>query len=212
MQTILIATHNNNKANEIAAIINNRYTLQTLADFRDAPIVKEDKNSFAENAKKKASEIAFWLSQKTLNNMPDYVLADDSGLEVDILNGKPGILSARYASETANENASDAKNNAKLLKKLAVIPEPDRGAQFCCVLALTKVQQMEIKTFEGICRGQISKSETGKGGFGYDPLFIPDGYQKSFAELGSKTKNAISHRAKALYSLADFLLKPQEDK
>ena len=212
MSTIVIATHNNNKANEIAAIINNRYTVQTLADFRDAPIVKEDKNSFAENAKKKASEIAFWLSQKTLNNMPDYVLADDSGLEVDILNGKPGIHSARYASEAANENASDAKNNAKLLKKLAVIPESDRGAQFCCVLALKKVQQMEIKTFEGICRGQISKSETGKGGFGYDPLFIPDGYQKSFAELGSKTKNAISHRAKALSSLADFLLNSQEDK
>jgi XTP/dITP diphosphohydrolase len=212
MSTIVIATHNKNKANEIAAIINNRYTVQTLADFRDAPIVKEDKNSFAENAKKKASEIAFWLSQKTLNNMPDYVLADDSGLEVDILNGKPGIHSARYASEAANENASDAKNNAKLLKKLAVIPESDRGAQFCCVLALKKVQQMEIKTFEGICRGQISKSETGKGGFGYDPLFIPDGYQKSFAELGSKTKNAISHRAKALSSLADFLLNSQEDK
>ena len=77
---------------------------------------------------------------------------------------------------------------------------------------LQEVQQMEIKTFEGICRGQISKSETGKGGFGYDPLFIPDGYQKSFAELGSKTKNAISHRAKALSSLADFLLNSQEDK
>lgn len=212
MPTIVIATHNKNKSNEISAIINNRYTIQTLADFRDAPIVKEDKDSFVENAKKKASEIALWLSRKTLNKIPHYVLADDSGLEVDILNGEPGILSARYASETANVNASDAKNNAKLLKKLAGIPLPDRGAQFCCVLALTKVQQMEIKTFKGICRGQISKSETGKGGFGYDPLFIPDGYQKSFAELGSKTKNAISHRAKALSSLADFLLKPQEDK
>ena len=211
MPTIVIATHNKNKANEISAIINNLYTIKTLSEFIDVPKVIEDKNSFAENAKKKASEIAFWLMQKQLNNMPDYVLADDSGLEVDILNGEPGILSARYASETANENASDAKNNAKLLKKLEGIPQPDRGAQFCCVLALTKVQKMEIITFKGICRGQISKSETGKGGFGYDPLFIPEGYQKSFAELGSQSKNTISHRAKALKKLVNFLINPLEE-
>ena len=211
MPTILIATQNNNKADEIAAIINDQYTVKTLADFGEAPKVKEDKNTFAENAKKKASEIAYWLNQHTLNNIQDYVLADDSGLEVDILNGRPGIHSARYASDKANENSSDKNNNTKLLKELTGFSEAERNAQFRCVLALTSVSQIETKTFEGICRGRISKSETGKHGFGYDPLFIPDGHTQSFAELGSKTKNVISHRAKALSKLANFLVTFQEE-
>ena len=211
MPTILIATHNDNKAVEIAAIINDQYTVKTLTDFGKAPEVKEDKNTFAENAKKKASEIAFWLNRQSLNNIPDYVLADDSGLEVDILNGRPGIHSARYASDNANENASDKNNNTKLLKELTGFSETERNAQFRCVLALTTVSQIETKTFEGVCRGRISKSETGKHGFGYDPLFIPEGHNQSFAELGSKTKNIISHRAKALSKLANFLVTFQEE-
>ena len=206
MPTILVATQNNNKADEIAAIINDQYTVKMLADFGEAPKVKEDKNTFAENAKKKASEIACWLNRQSLNNIPDYVLADDSGLEVDILNGRPGIHSARYASDNANENASDKNNNTKLLKELTGFSEAERNAQFRCVLALTTVSQIETKTFEGVCRGRISKSETGKHGFGYDPLFIPEGHNQSFAELGSKTKNIISHRAKALSKLANFLV------
>ena len=211
MPTIIIATHNDNKVDEIAAIINNQYAIKTLADFGEAPKVKEDKNTFAENAKKKASEIAFWLNRQSLNNIPDYVLADDSGLEVDILNGRPGIHSARYASDKANENASDKNNNTKLLKELTGFSEAERNAQFRCVLALTTVSQIETKTFEGVCRGRISKSETGKHGFGYDPLFIPEGHNQSFAELGSKTKNIISHRAKALSKLANFLVTFQEE-
>ena len=211
MPTILVATQNNNKADEIAAIINDQYTVKTLADFGEAPNVKEDKSTFAENAKKKASEIACWLNRQSLNNMPDYVLADDSGLEVDILDGKPGIHSARYASDKANENSSDKNNNTKLLKELTGFSEAERNAQFRCVLALTTVSQIETKTFEGICRGRISKSETGKHGFGYDPLFIPEGHNQSFAELGSKTKNVISHRAKALSKLANFLVTFQKE-
>ena len=151
MPTILIATHNDNKAVEIAAIINDQYTLKTLTDFGKAPEVKEDKNTFAENAKKKASEIAFWLNRQSLNNIPDYVLADNSGLEVDILNGRPGIHSARYASDNTNENASDKNNNTKLLKELTGFSEAERNAQFRCVLALTTVSQIETKTFEGVC-------------------------------------------------------------
>lgn len=210
MSTIVIATQNNNKADEIAAIINSEYTIQTLAEFNNVPIVEENKNSFTENAKKKACEIAFWLGHQTLNNIPDYVIADDSGLEVDILNGQPGIHSARYASDKQNNNASDNDNNTKLLTELAGVPDPERGAQFCCALAIVTVGQIETKTFKGTCRGRISKSETGKHGFGYDSLFIPDGYSQSFAELGPKTKNLISHRAKALSKLANFLNNPYE--
>jgi XTP/dITP diphosphohydrolase len=138
------------------------------------------------------------------------MLLHDSGLEVDILNGQPGIHSARYASDKQNYNASDSDNNAKLLTELAGVPDPERRAQFCCALAIVTVGQIETKTFKGTCRGRISKSGTGKHGFGYDSLFIPDGYSQSFAELGPKTKNVISHRAKALLKLANFLNNPYE--
>ena len=202
MPTLLIASRNAHKAEEIGAILGDEFTILTLATFPDAPPVIEDGDSFAANATKKSREIATWLENQAL---PDYILADDSGLEVDALGGAPGIHSARYASGEKQCNATDADNNAKLLREMADVPEADRGAQFRCVLALTPLgQALRTELFEGICRGRISQSEAGGGGFGYDPLFIPDGFTQSFAELGSAIKNTLSHRAKALANLAAF--------
>jgi XTP/dITP diphosphohydrolase len=123
-------------------------------------------------------------------------------LEVDALGGAPGLHSARYTG--SDGNAPDAANNAKLLRELDGVADGNRGAQFQCVLALTALgQAAEVRTFEGICRGRIAQAQTGQGGFGYDPLFVPDGHDLSFAELGREVKNTISHRARALAKLAE---------
>ena len=200
MPTLLIASRNVHKAEEIAAILGDDFTVQTLAKFPASPEVVEDGDTFAANAVKKATEIADWLGFQA---RPDLVLADDSGLKVDALDGAPGIHSARYAG--GDDNAPDVANNAKLLRELADVPEDNRGAQFHCVLALVALGQVaEVRTFEGICRGRIAQAEGGQGGFGYDPLFVPDGHELSFAELGREVKNAISHRAQALAKLAEY--------
>ena len=200
MPTLLIASRNVHKAEEIAAILGDDFTVQTLAKFPASPEVVEDGDTFAANAVKKATEIADWLGFQA---RPDLVLADDSGLKVDALDGAPGIHSARYAG--GDNNAPDVANNAKLLRELAGVPEDNRGAQFHCVLALVALGQVaEVRTFEGICRGRIAQAEGGQGGFGYDPLFVPDGHELSFAELGREVKNAISHRAQALAKLAEY--------
>ena len=200
MPTLLIASRNVHKAEEIAAILGDDFSVQTLAKFPASPEVVEDGDTFAANAVKKATEIADWLGFQA---RPDLVLADDSGLEVDALDGAPGIHSARYAG--GDDNAPDIANNAKLLRELADVPEDNRGAQFHCVLALVALGQVaEVRTFEGICRGRIAQAEGGQGGFGYDPLFVPDGHELSFAELGREVKNAISHRAQALAKLAEY--------
>lgn len=206
MPTILIASRNAHKAEEIGAILGDGFAILSLDAFPDAPPVIENGDSFAANATKKSREIAAWLKKQALGQaLPDFVLADDSGLEVDALGGAPGIHSARYASGEKQGNATDADNNANLLREMADVPEADRGAQFRCVLAMTPLgQAVRTELFEGICRGRISQAEAGGGGFGYDPLFIPDGFTQSFAELGSATKNTLSHRAKALAKLAAF--------
>ena len=203
MPTLLLSSRNAHKAEEIAAILDDRFTVQTLVTFPDAPEVVEDGDTFAANAVKKAVEIAAWLNGQPLGQArPDFVLADDSGLAVDALGGEPGVRSARYAG--GDGNAPDAANNAKLLREMDGIPDGNRGAQFQCVLALAALgQATEVVTFDGICRGSIARTRTGEGGFGYDPLFIPDGHSRSFAELGQAVKNEISHRARALAKLAD---------
>ena len=199
MPTLLIASRNAHKAGEIAAILGDDFTVRTLDKFPAAPEVIEDGDTFVANAVKKATEIAAWLGSQA---RPDLVLADDSGLEVDALDGAPGVHSARYAG--GDDNAPDDANNAKLLRELADVPDDNRGAQFHCVLALVALgQAAEVRTFEGICRGRIAQAESGEGGFGYDPLFIPKGHDLSFAELGPDIKNSISHRARALTKLAD---------
>lgn len=200
---LIVATRNRHKLAEIQSIL--AVPCLGLDDFSGAPSVVEDAANFAGNAAKKASELARWLPRRDA-----LVLADDSGLEVDALNGAPGVHSARFAANNSGSsgNSSDAANNEKVLRLLANVPIEKRGARFRCVLVLVKVNAAgvsETKTFEGACEGQITFVARGEKGFGYDPLFIPRGFDLSFAELGEKIKNNISHRAKALHELRDWL-------
>jgi XTP/dITP diphosphohydrolase len=223
MTTLLIATRNAHKVGEIQAILGPQFHFLTLNDFPDAPKVVEDADTFAGNAAKKAVELAKWLGGKhsTFNTQrptPNFVLADDSGLEVDFLNGAPGVHSARFAALDKNENSPDADNNAKLLRLLKDVPMEKRSARFRCVIALAPVPEQRVEgaspvcyadeftaqTFDGACEGRVQFAPSGGGGFGYDPLFVPDGFAQSFAELGEDVKNRLSHRAKALEKLKRF--------
>jgi len=238
--TFLIATRNTHKVEEIRAILGNQYRYLTLADFPNAPKVVEDAGTFAGNASKKAVELAKWIigtrnekggkGKAESRNEEFFVLADDSGLEVDALNGAPGVHSARFAALDSGrpDNSSDAENNAKLLGLLKDVPREKRTGRFRCVITLTPVEveirnpkseirtspvcyadELELQTeiFDGACEGRIDLAPRGKGGFGYDPLFIPNGVELSFAELGEDVKNKISHRSKALEKLKKRLTK-----
>ena len=216
---ILIATRNRHKVEEITAILGSGHTLSTLADLDQAPVAVEDATTFEGNATKKAVVLATWLAGR--NRTVEYVLADDSGLEVDALNGAPGVLSARFAGldTGADANTPDHLNNAKLLRLLKGVAR--RTGRFRCVIAFTPVpepqkhpassvcsaNEAELGThlFSGACEGRILESPQGDKGFGYDPLFVPDGFTQSFAELGEAVKNTISHRSKALEKLRAFL-------
>jgi len=222
MISLLIATRNAHKVGEIRAILGHGLRYFTLEDFPAAPPVVENAATFAGNAAKKAGELARWLSLSspaTCHASLDFVLADDSGLEVDALNGEPGVHSARFAALDTGQpgNSSTADNNAKLLRLLAAVPTERRTARFRSVLALTPVSwgkvevaspvcyadELELQTqlFEGTCEGRIAFRPSGQGGFGYDPLFVPHGFEQSFAELGEDIKNRLSHRARALEKL-----------
>ena len=203
---VLIASNNRYKADEIQKLLGNDYLCLSLCDFPDAPPVVEDSNTFAGNAVKKALSLVNWLK---INNekIEGWILADDSGLEVDVLEGEPGIYSARYASDN-NQNCSDEANNSKLLGKLKGIEPSQRTARFRCVIALAKIgEYAQPQIFNGICEGQISESASGVNGFGYDPLFIPKNFNNSFGELDSEIKNLLSHRASALHQLKEWLTK-----
>ncbi len=211
--TLLIATRNDHKVGEIRAILGDQFRYLTLKDFPDAPTVIEDADTFAGNATKKAVELAQWLAQSQIpeqNMLNGFVLADDSGLEVDALDGKPGIHSARFAALDSAKpgNSPDADNNAKLMRLLQDVPAEKRTARFRCVIALISCHPrfsiFHPQIFSGTCEGRIDSSAHGAGGFGYDPLFIPDGFDVSFAELGEDVKNKLSHRAKALAKLQEF--------
>jgi len=217
---LVIATRNEHKAGEIRALLPEQFRCQTLRDFPDAPEVIEDAPTFAENASKKALALARWLAQAPrakpeCDDSTTYVLADDSGLEVDALNGAPGVYSARFAAldqaggGASSGNSPDAANNAKLLRLLENVPTERRSARFRCVLALAEVTPPGLsqppRLIEGVCEGRIGFSPRGQGGFGYDPLFLPAGYERSFAELEPAVKNQISHRAMALRRLRDWL-------
>jgi XTP/dITP diphosphohydrolase len=225
MTTLVIATRNRHKVEEIGAILGGAFHCLSLADFPDAPSVIEDAPTFAGNATKKAVQLARHISsfsaQDPLLKFPILVLADDSGLEVDALDGAPGVHSARFAVLDKTANSSDADNNAKLLRLLKDVPADKRTARFRCVLALTPVlevsgtnaspvcaaDEFEIQTelFDGTCEGRIGFAPAGQGGFGYDPLFLREGWKQSFAELGEDVKNMMSHRAKALAKLREKL-------
>ena len=223
---LLLATRNVHKTGEIRAILGEPFRCQTLNDFPGAPQVMEDAPTFAGNATKKAVALAKWLAEKpsTFNlqpSTPKFVLADDSGLEVDALNGAPGVHSARFAAldSAKSGNTADADNNAKLLRLLKDVPPEKRTARFHCVIALTPVlpekievaspvcyaDEFEVQTelFDGVCEGRMIFESRGQNGFGYDPLFVPVGFEQTFAELGDDIKNKLSHRSKALRKLQE---------
>lgn len=204
---IVIASGNSHKAQEIQSLLGKEYTYLTLRDFPNAPEVKEDASSFAGNAVKKALSLVNWLKQNGALS-EGWILADDSGLEVDVLDGAPGVHSARYASTTQTDNSSDEDNNSKLLRELTDRVEHHRTARFRCVIALAQAgEYAQPHIFEGSCEGRIATSARGEHGFGYDPLFIPNGFNISFGELGSEIKSQLSHRGAALHQLKDWLAK-----
>jgi XTP/dITP diphosphohydrolase len=228
MATLLIATRNAHKLREIGAILGTEFYYLDLNHFPGAPIVVEDAGTFAGNATKKAVQAAEWLCADSSSELRSpgaerFVLADDSGLEVDALGGAPGVHSARFAGLEGSGGRSDQTNNEKLLRLMEHVPDEKRTARFRCVIALTPWMQsrsqnrssvcfaneLELQTelFEGTCEGRIGGSPCGQGGFGYDPLFIPSGFEIPFAELEEALKNQLSHRAQALAKVRRRLLR-----
>ncbi len=190
-KTIIIATRNKGKAREFATMFQAAgYAIKTLDDFPDIPDVKETGTTFEENARLKAETIA------TLLKCP--VLADDSGLKVDALDGRPGVYSARFAGE----QKSDAANNAKLLYELTNVPDEQRTAQFHCTLVFAAPNKDSL-VVEAQWPGRVGRIPRGENGFGYDPLFVVGDTEKTAAELSESEKNAISHRGQAMQKLKD---------
>jgi XTP/dITP diphosphohydrolase len=191
---LLIATKNAHKTAEIRAILGAPWIVTDLNDHRSAISPEETGATFAENATIKAAAAS--------HTFPGLVLADDSGLEVDALDGAPGVYSARYAGP----GATDASNRAKLLQELAAdgARGKARSARFRCVLVLAR-DGVTLGNFEGTVEGVIINAERGEGGFGYDPLFVPAGHCKTFAQLPAEVKNRESHRARALAQALEFL-------
>ena len=213
---LVIATRNAHKLEEIRAILGADFEYITLQNLPTAPEAVEDADTFEGNAAKKAATLASWLSSQ--NQADTLVLADDSGLEVDALNGAPGVHSARFAALddptfAPGKNSPDRANNDKLLRLLARVPEAKRSARFRCALALIAVPTSpapvdklaaSARFFSGACEGRIAFAPSGSGGFGYDPLFLPAGHERSFADLGEDVKNRMSHRANALDELRRY--------
>jgi XTP/dITP diphosphohydrolase len=186
---ICFATQNENKVKEIQALLGNEFELVSLTDLGYTEELEETAGTFEGNSQQKA----LFVYQKYGINC----FADDSGLEVAALNGEPGVNSAFYAGEAKNY----AANNALLLKNL--IGQPNREAQFRTCITL--VWNGEIQQFNGIIKGTILTEQRGTNGFGYDPLFVPNGYDKTFAEMSKEEKNMISHRALAVQQLVAYL-------
>lgn len=191
---LVVATHNPHKTSEFAAALAPLVTISDLTGQPDFPPVVETGRTFEENAILKAEAASRFL--------PNLVISDDSGLEAVALGGAPGVRSARYASESA----TDEENVAKLLQELRAA-DPNgrmRGARFCCVLALARGGKV-LERFYGEVKGVIAPEPRGNSGFGYDPVFVPEGYTKTFAELGAVVKDQISHRAQAVAELRRYL-------
>ncbi len=186
MFEIVLASRNKEKKKELKVLLNGlKIKILDLNDFPAAPKVEEKGKTFDENAKTKALAIAKFTKKLTL--------ADDSGLEVKALGRQPGVRSARFAGE----GATYAANNRKLLKLLSGVPKSQRQARFVCAIAIVDKKDL-VGVARGECNGWISFAPKGKSGFGYDPLFVYPRYNKTFAELGPKIKNKVSHRARAL--------------
>lgn len=193
MKTYVLASKNQHKAEEIKEILGKGFEIITQTEAGAGEIdVVEDGTTFEENAAKKAVAIMEATGKPTI--------ADDSGLCVDYLDGAPGVYTARYAGENADNEA----NIAKLLDVLKDVPVMKRGAKFVCVIALAEPGK-EIKYFRGECSGRITDKKYGDGGFGYDPIFYTEKYEKTMGELEPHIKNAISHRSAALKKLQKYL-------
>lgn len=192
---ILIATRNSHKTEEIREMLGHDYNVSDLnaEECSQYPEVDETGTTFLENATLKAVEISKVSS--------GIILSDDSGLEVDALDGAPGVISARYAGKDGDNEA----NNAKLMSELKKLPEgSSRAARFRCVMVLAQDGEV-LASFDGSSEGSIISEITGDGGFGYDPLFIPKGYNQTFAQLGNEIKNSLSHRSIALKKAIQWL-------
>ena len=193
MHHLLLATRNAHKTLEFKALLGADFALQDLGAHPDIGEVIEDGATFAENARLKAVTVSL--------QVPGLVLADDSGLEVDSLGGAPGVFSARYAGA----EASDEANRQKLLVELAKRgPDAARMARFHCALALARDGRV-LAICEGSVVGEIVRQARGSAGFGYDPLFQPNEFSETFAELPAATKNSISHRGRAVTKMKQFL-------
>lgn len=194
MPRLLIATKNAHKTAEIRAIFGPEWEVSDLTAHPEIPSPEETGETFAENAAIKALAAA--------ERFDGWVLSDDSGLEVDALDGAPGVRSARYAGE----GASDADNRARLLRELesAGARGKTRTARFHCVMVLAEAGRV-LGTFDGAVEGIIVNQEKGEGGFGYDPLFVPEGHCETFGQLPAEVKNQLSHRARALSKVKHFL-------
>lgn len=188
MTQLILATHSDHKAKEFRDILP-QYSVQTLADLGHDDEIKETATSLEGNS--------FIKAETVFKRYGHVVISDDSGLEVDALNGAPGVYSARYAGDSRN----DQRNTEKLLDELQ--GASNRKAQFRTVITLMNAENSF--QFEGIVKGTIAKSPLGEAGFGYDPVFIPEGVQQTFAELAANEKNKISHRANAIEKLLHFL-------
>jgi XTP/dITP diphosphohydrolase len=187
---LLLATRNAHKTREFAAILGSEFSISDLSSFEQLSSVEETGRTFTENAVLKAVTIS--------RLVPGVIAADDSGLEVVALRGAPGIFSARYAGEYA----TDSQNVSKLLRELG--DEKNRRARFCCAIALARDGE-QLAIFDGTVEGEITFGPRGENGFGYDPVFIPSGFDQTFAELDDATKNRISHRARAIAQLREYL-------
>ena len=198
MIELVVATRNTHKTREIQHILGPEFRVRDLLAHPEVSEIRESGTSFEENAKLKA----LGASRK----LPGLVIADDSGLEVDALGGAPGFYSARYAGA----NATDRDKIDKLLRELARVDatQDARRARFRCVVALARNGSV-LATFEGIVEGRIADEVRGDSGFGYDPIFVPDGSDQTFGELPKEVKNAISHRGKAIRGLAVKLRQPE---
>jgi XTP/dITP diphosphohydrolase len=192
---IVVATRNRKKLREISRILEGLdMKLFTMDEFPDCPEVEETERTFEGNAIKKANAVSSCTGMAAL--------ADDSGLEVDALGGAPGIYSARYAGA----EATDKDNVAKLISELDSVSDEKRGARFVCVIALS-LPDGHVETFSGKVEGRIGRSPAGSSGFGYDPVFYPEGRRRTFAQMSPAEKDAMSHRGRALVRLRDYLKK-----
>ncbi len=190
MKKLVFATNNSHKLKEVRAILKEKFEVIGLVDIGCQEDIAETGTTLKANASIK--------SQYVVNNYQKDCFADDTGLEVDALGGRPGVYSARYAGE----NASYEQNVDKLLMELG--HSGNRAARFRTVISLMLTGKEYL--FEGVVEGKITRERKGSSGFGYDPVFLPDGYEQTFAEMDATLKNSISHRARAIQKLADFLL------